>query len=142
MYIQNFGFTVLQFELIPRVLILFALVIFTLLHILDRRSGFVSALWYSISESREASRVIVVKIIVTLYSTMLFCMMLSGIDAAMVTQDNKFNALTGALLFVISDMLIATKALSVLPLHDAIIMITYYTAQHNIAEWSMQNRQS
>ena len=142
MYIQNFGFTVLQFELIPRVLILFALVIFTLLHIFDRRSGFVSALWYSISESREASRVIVVKIIVTLYSTMLFCMMLSGIDAAMVTQDNRFNALTGALLFVISDMLIATKALSVLPLHDAIIMITYYTAQHNIAEWSMQNRQS
>ena len=142
MYIQNFGFIVLQFELIPRVLILFALVIFTLLHILDRRSGFVSALWYSISESREASRVIVVKIIVTLYSTMLFCMMLSGIDAAMVTQDNKFNALTGAFLFVISDMLIATKALSVLPLHDAIIMITYYTAQHNIAEWSMQNRQS
>ena len=142
MYIQNFGFTILQFELVPRVLILFALVVFTLLHILDRKSGFVSSLWYSISESREAGRVIFVKIIVTLYSTMLFCMMLSGIDAAMVTEGNKFDALTGALLFVISDMLIATKALSVLPFHDAIIMLTYYAAQHNIAKWSMRNRQS
>ena len=139
MYIQNFGFNILEIRQLPRVLLLFAIVIYLLLTILDKKRSFVTDLWFSISESRDAKQLTLIKLFVTSYATMLFCMMLSGIDATITTTHHEpLYALTGALIFVISDMLIATKAFVTIPFHDAIIMMTYYCAQFLITNWSTQ----
>ena len=139
MYIQNFGFNVLDIRLLPRVLLMFAFVIYLLLTILDKQRNFVTDLWFSISESRDAKQLLLIKLIVTFYASMLFCMMLSGIDATMTTSHHQpLQALAGALLFVCSDLLIATKAVVTIPFHDAVIMMTYYCAQFCITNWSTQ----
>ena len=59
----------------------------------------------------------------------------SGVDAAMITD---YKALTGAGLFVLSDLLIGLRPLVTLPLHDATILIAYYTAQFFITSWTLK----
>ena len=59
----------------------------------------------------------------------------SGVDAAMTTD---YRALTGAVLFVLSDLFIGARPLAKLPLHDATILITYYTAQFFITSWTLK----
>lgn len=78
MYIWNFGFATLLPQNLLRIVLLFSSIFFISLTLLDKLKNkkFIEEMWFSVSESRETNSVVLVKVLVTAYATMLFSMLL------------------------------------------------------------------
>ena len=78
MYIRNFGFATLLPQNLFKIVLLFSGIVFILLTLFDKLKSrkFIEEMWFSVSESRESKSLVFVKILVTAYATILFCMLL------------------------------------------------------------------